>query len=183
MHILEKDLLNIKGLSIPEEELSEIIHSQNLKAAFIMFHYDKDSIIPWCGVFPQINELFVGHVVDIAKVDDECQNILHYAAIYNNYKLFKFLFNSNGNIILNINAQNKYKQRPINMAAEKNSFEVIAVLIALDVDVDSQESHSITPLMMAAEHNSKEVAELLLQYGADVNAKHKFRKIPLHYAA
>ena len=169
--------------------------AQNLKALFIFFEKDKNSIIPWCAAFPQSIDLLKNENLDFGRVDRRKRNLLHFAALYDNIEICKLLLGSPEVYKININAKDSGSKTPIEYAAEKNYKVLTEFLISHGAEINEYQiplrnnctdtaeiflSHGVdvnakiyaTPILIAAIRNhSKDVAKLIVEHGANVNER------------
>ena len=85
----------------------------------------------------------------------------------------------------NPDAENKYKQTPLTLAASFGMIDIVKLMIAAGANVNHTSGYGYTPLNQAAERGEVEVATALIEAGADVNltgASYGFFT-PLHNAA
>jgi ankyrin repeat protein len=76
----------------------------------------------------------------------------------------------------------KQTMNPLMYAVQKNSYEVVELLIQSGAKIDITNKHGISPIMVAAQYNSLESAKLLIEAGADINAWTSNRMTPLMIA-
>lgn len=87
------------------------------------------------------------------------------------------------NGLVNSNENSFWMDRtPLHKACEKNSLELVKLLVLHGADLNPKDSNKITPLHFLADDNFLELAELLLKAGADVNAREMWEDTPLKWA-
>ncbi|EAY19410.1 hypothetical protein TVAG_101280 [Trichomonas vaginalis G3] len=195
-YIIDHDLMktyNING--------EDIIASQNLKAMFMLYKYNNNSIIPWCAEFPQSIEILKNDkTLDFSKCDSSKCNMLHYSALYGNADIAKLLLSCPEIYHININQKDKYSNiykdvtdillsygakydnSIIDIIAQNDCIDVLEAFLSHGFDVNKKEKKGNYPLYYAITNSSKSIAELLISHGADVNAIDQFHNSLLDYA-
>jgi cytohesin len=72
-----------------------------------------------------------------------------------------------------INAQDKYGNIPLHLAALKGHTSVVELLIAKGADVNAKNKYGGTPLYVASYAGREQVVKILIDHGADVNVAMK----------
>ncbi|EAY08764.1 ankyrin repeat protein, putative [Trichomonas vaginalis G3] len=176
-YIFERNLFNLDI-----SDFAEIIFSQNIKVAFLMFEKNKDSILPWCAAFPQTLEIFKNEDLDFTKKSIRNETILIVAMIYNNTEICKFLIDSLKDKALDINAQDNDKFSALCYAVKNNNKEIAELLISHGAKVDAADDYGEVPLNIAVQNNNQDLIELLISNKADLNACNKNKITALHVA-
>ena len=84
---------------------------------------------------------------------------------------------------VDVNERNYAGMTPLTIAAEKENYEVVRLLVEEGAaDVNATSSYGITPLIAAAAGGHRQAVELLLKYGADPTAKDDLGKTALIHA-
>ena len=173
-----------KKLFAPKDfDYETIIRSQNLKAVFLMFSKDKNSIIPWCSSFSQTINILQNEKIDFSKKSPDQQTLLHYASAHNNVDICKFLVSSERITPILLNAKDKNDKTSLHIASEYNNKDVVEILIVGCIDINAKNNEGFTALHSAAVYNSKEAAEYLIAHGIDINAKDNYMYSALHWAS
>ena len=154
-----------------------------MKAVFLMFKEDKNSIIPWCAAFPETLEILVNEKVDLFKTSSDKEALLHFSAAFNTIYICKFLLNSS-DFFQKVNSiKDDLGRIALHHASMGNSVEVAKVLLFFGANVNAHDKYGETPLHLAANYNNKEMAELLIHSAAKINLKNKLKRTCLHEAA
>lgn len=170
-YIFERDSFTLQDL-----DSDAIISSNNLKAVFLMFEKERNSVFPWCMAFPQIKDILQNEEVDYSKVTIKGWNCLDYVMVNNNREVCDFLINSS-------TIEKIYCQRHLFQAAKYNFIEIIKFLVSHGININSKDSAGKTALHYATEKNNKEIVEFLISQGANVLVKDKNGSTLLHSAA
>ncbi|EAX92109.1 ankyrin repeat protein, putative [Trichomonas vaginalis G3] len=184
-YIFTHDLIDFESLTT--KETREIAKAQNLKAVFLLYLKNKNSIIPWCAAFPQTTEILKSGEVELLISDTDKETLLHYAAFYNNVEGCEFLLNhfhascDDDEWPLH-REKNRKGKTPLHLAAQRNSKEAAELLILNGAKVEAKTYQRETPLHEAAQYNSKETVDLLLSHGSKINAEDKLGNLPIHFA-
>lgn len=139
-------------------------------------------------------KLLINNGIDINQIpknsssDYNGKSPLYLSVEKQNTDVIKLLLLNNANI--NIDADKKsilynalISYKKYSSEAEKNSLNIIKLLLNAGVDIDIRDSFGgNTPLIYAIEKKYTEVVKLLIEYGADVNYENKKGKKPLNYA-
>ena len=163
-------------------DFSNIIRSQNLKALFIFYELDKNSVIPWCGAFSQAIDIIHDENLDFNRVSSKYKGILHYATSYNNIEICKHIMNSMAIEQIDINDQEFSGKTALYLAVKHDNKEITDLLISHGADVNIKNSSGMTALHRAVKNNNKDIAELLISNGIDINAKTNNGKTALKIA-
>ncbi|EAY06711.1 hypothetical protein TVAG_309980 [Trichomonas vaginalis G3] len=178
-YIIEHDICDIKDI-----ETSAVILSQNLKALFLMFEKDKNSIIPWCAAIPQSLEILKHNDFDYAYIDPVLGTLLSVATTYNNYEICKLLLENDEVCKTIINLRSNLDNPPLLYAVKNNYIEIAKLLILRDADLNAKDLAGQTALQIVSIYNCKEIAGFLISNGANINEKEiKTKKSAIHFAA
>ena len=71
----------------------------------------------------------------------------------------------------------------LHKASRNNNYEIVDLLIRLELDINLKNNFHDTPLHLAIQFNNLNIADRLIFKGADVNAQNKKLITPLHLAA
>ncbi|EAY16927.1 hypothetical protein TVAG_150790 [Trichomonas vaginalis G3] len=165
-HIIMRDLCNLYEL-----KPRKIVKSQNLKAVFLMFEKEKNSVIPWCAAFPQS--------IDILKEPDLCwdsisykeRNIMHFATKSNSIELCKFILNLKVLDSDYLSSLDRSKMTPVHYAVKNKNKEMIELLISNGASPDAISFPERNPLQYAVYNSLHDMIEVLISNGAKINAK------------
>ena len=80
----------------------------------------------------------------------------------------------------NLNARDVYDRTALHWAAEKDSNEIVRLLVDYHADVTVQDEHGLTPLHIAVDEGSSLTLAELLTTKCDINAKDNSGSTPLH---
>ncbi|EAY10838.1 ankyrin repeat protein, putative [Trichomonas vaginalis G3] len=163
-------------------DFSNIIRSQNLKALFIFYELDKNSVIPWCGAFSQAIDIIHDENLDFNRVSSKYKGILHYATSYNNIEICKHILNSMAIEQIDINDQEFSGKTALYLAVKHDNKEITDLLISHGADVNIKNSSGMTALHRAVKNNNKDIAELLISHVTNINEHNKKEKSPLYFA-
>ncbi|EAY03337.1 ankyrin repeat protein, putative [Trichomonas vaginalis G3] len=152
--------------------ITNIIMSQNLKAVYLLFKKDKNSIYPLCTAFSPTIDILNNEDIDLSKAYSD-YSPMNYSAMYNTYEIAEFIL-SHGMKIKGTSY--------LFTAAQNNSIETAKVLISHGIDINGRDNIDRTALHIAAENNSKETAEFLIANGIDINARNSVSQTALHNA-
>ncbi|CAF0731980.1 unnamed protein product [Brachionus calyciflorus] len=125
--------------------------------------------------------------------DSSNNTILHYACIYQNFLIFKYLIDCIYDSKIPselIEWRNQFGESVFSIACKNGCFEIVEYLLLirkqkLFIDYDplnDRDDEYSTPLHSAAKTNHMRILEILVENDADVNVQDKFDKIPLHYS-
>lgn len=78
---------------------------------------------------------------------------------------------------------NEYGVTPLMYAVQSGSYELVELLLNLNVDVNKKPFDGNTALHAALRSGNDSISELLLKHDADVNIQNKLGLAPLHYSA
>jgi len=112
--------------------------------------------------------LINGENVNIVRVIDANQSMLHYATNDENIELIELLIEHK----ININIEDKYGTTALHKAAKKGFISIIKILIDNGALVDIQDIQKATPFNKAIYNNEIECAEFLLKNGANIDNKY-----------
>ncbi|EAX96081.1 hypothetical protein TVAG_063840 [Trichomonas vaginalis G3] len=174
-YIFDRDLYELQYFNF-----EELIYAQNLKAVFLMYEKDKNSIIPWCAGFSQTLDLIKTEDLNLSNTTDRSY-ILHYAVKFNNINIVKFILESLDKFPIDINFLGIGGKTALYCAATNNNKEIAELLISYGAEIN--DCGGSNPLDEAASHNSLDVAKLLIMHGADVNSnENEDMETALHWA-
>ena len=121
-----------------------------------------------------------GNIQNINAVDDNNNNLLHTAAMFDRSDVIEVLIMANADV----NAQNKARWTPLHFAASGGYMNALCVLLNNNAFVQPLNSQGNTPLHVAAELGHRATVEILLKANADVDAMNSLTgDTPLHIAA
>ncbi|EAY11761.1 ankyrin repeat protein, putative [Trichomonas vaginalis G3] len=178
--VFERDLYKFDDFNFDNIIYSDLlIYSQNLKAVFLMFEKDKNSILPWASGFPQSREIFKNEDLDFSTYGKTSLNI---AAQFNNTDICKFLLDNKTTYKIDINIKRSNHINSIYYATDHSNIELVKLLISHGAKIILDDD-GIYSLNCAAAHNNIEIGELLISNGADVNEIDENNLTALHDAA
>ncbi len=70
---------------------------------------------------------------------------------------------------VNINVMNRTQATGLMFAAQRNTANVIEILVDFGIDIDAQDIHGNTALIYAASYNNEDAVDMLIGKGANVN--------------
>ncbi|PKH51580.1 hypothetical protein CXF68_13190 [Tenacibaculum sp. Bg11-29] len=112
--------------------------------------------------------LINGENVNITRVIDANQSMLHYATNDKNTELIKLLIEHK----ININIKDEYGTTALHKAAKKGFISIVKMLIENGALVDIKDNKKVTPFNDAIYNNEIECAEFLLKNGANIDNKY-----------
>ncbi|EAY17120.1 hypothetical protein TVAG_303390 [Trichomonas vaginalis G3] len=107
-------------------DFDDVNKARNLKAVFMMFEKNKNSIIPWFAEWPQAFDIITKENIDYLRITSKRRNLLHFAASGNNAELCKFLIEK---IRFKPDSKDVDYYTPLHMAAYYDSKEAAEILV------------------------------------------------------
>lgn len=123
-----------------------------------------------------INGTLFSKGVDIHRIDDEGNTILHYAA-YQKNEVLKHLVEMG----VEVNKKNKRGKTPLHNAVMGGNRDNVLTLMYYRSDVNTKDEDGNTALHLAK--NNAEIVKILIENGAEANSKNNEGNTPLHVAA
>ncbi|EAX98109.1 hypothetical protein TVAG_439530 [Trichomonas vaginalis G3] len=72
-YILDHDLAELNKI-----DFDTIYYSQNVKALFLLYEKDPNSIIPWCTPFPQTIDILKSGNINLSTIKQQLQTLFDY---------------------------------------------------------------------------------------------------------
>jgi len=126
-------------------------------------------------------EKLIEEGADVNKTDPKGNTSLHTAAHRAPHNIFSKIVDAGANV----EAKNKYAQRPIHIAAKYGKLESVKLLLEKGVSITTGgESRNLMPIHYAVISNYLEVVKLFVEHDpSQINAHTLYRSTPLHLAA
>ncbi|EAY19346.1 hypothetical protein TVAG_452600 [Trichomonas vaginalis G3] len=162
-YILNQDLVEFDKV-----DFETIFYSQNLKALFLMYGKDPNSIVPWCLAFPETIDIIKSGNINFTKTDSDNKTLLHYSSMYACNDITQFLLDSRELNHININARDRFHKSALDYAAAGDSNQIAELLLKNGAEINSPVF--LQPaLYYSIINKNKQMTELLLSFGADTN--------------
>lgn len=139
---------------------------------------------------PIVKLLLDSHRIDISKLDEDGNTLLHLAMFNNKSDILRLLLNDN-RIIAQLNIKNADGNTPLHLAARNKTPEFVSAIFEflsqhqdIQVDINARNNNQDTSLHLAAKDGvSASISILISHANVDVNAKDELEQTPLHLAA
>jgi ankyrin repeat protein len=100
-------------------------------------------------------------------INDECDNLLLFAAALGKIDALKYLVLSG----LNINYKNKYDLNACLIAAQFGQVEMLKYLVSYGLNINCENKHDLNGCLIVAQHGHVEMLKYLVSCGFDINYK------------
>ncbi|XP_046560339.1 serine/threonine-protein phosphatase 6 regulatory ankyrin repeat subunit B-like [Haliotis rubra] len=125
-------------------------------------------------------ELLVSQGADVSLVDDDGNNILHYACIGRDRGTVEFVLSLDG---VDINSRGRWSTTPVMLAAWREHRDVVELLVSQGADVSLVDDDGNNILHYACLGGDKKTVESVLSLdGVDINARNNYGETAADWA-
>ena len=103
---------------------------------------------------------------------------LHFAVLYNCYKIVEFLVKSGANL----NKGDKYGRTPLLLSCKYGNSKITKFLIDAGANINKSDNSNNSPLHYACAFGNLECVKVLLESGADINYLNMNKNLPIEIA-
>lgn len=118
--------------------------------------------------------------LNVEAINDEGQNMLHYATLLRNFELLKWLIEVKQ---MKVNIKDSSGQTILHFASSNDLAMVEYIVRKNAIDINDKTLNGMTALHFAVTHENIAVAKFLVTEGANINSPTNDGRTPLHNAA